>query len=69
MLNTPFPEIKFLRPHIDPYHTYLSLAILAILPSDHGDDETWKVARLDPLWNATESTAQWAREHIPARSN
>ncbi|PIL35158.1 hypothetical protein GSI_02947 [Ganoderma sinense ZZ0214-1] len=53
----------------DPYHTYLSLAILAILPSDHGEDETWKVARLDPWWNATESTAQWAREHIPARPN
>ncbi|KAM5540861.1 hypothetical protein V8D89_005505 [Ganoderma adspersum] len=53
----------------DPYHTYLSLAILAILPSDHGDDETWKLARLDPLWNATETTAQWAREHIPAKSN
>ncbi|TFK93292.1 terpenoid cyclases/Protein prenyltransferase [Polyporus arcularius HHB13444] len=52
----------------DPYHTYLSLAILAILPSDHGDDESWKLPRLNALWNATEETAAWAREHIPAKA-
>ncbi|TBU21837.1 terpenoid cyclases/Protein prenyltransferase [Dichomitus squalens] len=53
----------------DPYHTYLSLAILAILPADHGNDETWKLPRLNPLWNATEDTAQWARAHIPAKAS
>ncbi|KAI0373782.1 terpenoid cyclases/Protein prenyltransferase [Pilatotrama ljubarskyi] len=52
----------------DPYHTYLSLAILSILPADHGDDVNWQLPRLDPLWNATEETSAWARKHIPARS-
>ncbi|KAI8986274.1 terpenoid cyclases/Protein prenyltransferase [Trametes punicea] len=51
----------------DPYHTYLSLAILSILPADHSDDDIWKLPRLNALWNATEETAAWAREHIPAR--
>ena len=66
VLNDPFAIALRLR-SIDPYHTYLSLAVLAILPADHGEDETWKLARLDPLWNATEDTAQWAREHIPKK--
>ncbi|KAI0824009.1 terpenoid cyclases/Protein prenyltransferase [Trametes gibbosa] len=52
--------------HPDPYHTYLSLAILSVLPADHGDDSTWQLPRLDALWNATEDTAAWARKHIPA---
>ncbi|KAI9069323.1 terpenoid cyclases/Protein prenyltransferase [Trametes sanguinea] len=51
----------------DPYHTYLSLAILSILPADHAGDESWKLPRLDALWNATEDTAAWARQHIPAK--
>ncbi|KAI0629999.1 terpenoid cyclases/Protein prenyltransferase [Trametes polyzona] len=52
--------------HSDPYHTYLSLAILSILPADHGDDQSWQLPKLDTLWNATEETAAWARLHIPA---
>ncbi|KAI0351394.1 terpenoid cyclases/Protein prenyltransferase [Trametes cingulata] len=52
----------------DPYHTYLSLAILSILPADHGEDSSWELPQLDPLWNATEETATWARKHIPAKS-
>ncbi|KAI0655560.1 terpenoid cyclases/Protein prenyltransferase [Cubamyces menziesii] len=51
----------------DPYHTYLSLAVLSIITTSHGDDESWKLPQLDALWNATESTAAWAREHIPAK--
>ncbi|KAH9850205.1 terpenoid cyclases/Protein prenyltransferase [Lenzites betulinus] len=54
--------------HSDPYHTYLSLAILSILPADHGDDSSWKLPRLDALWNATEETAAWAKKHIPVQS-
>ncbi|TFY65056.1 hypothetical protein EVJ58_g2208 [Rhodofomes roseus] len=50
----------------DPYHTYLSLAALAVFqPPDA--DESWQLPQLDPLWNATLDTARWAREHIPAR--
>ncbi|KAI0759362.1 terpenoid cyclases/Protein prenyltransferase [Trametes elegans] len=52
----------------DPYHTYLSLAILSILPANHGDDESWTLPRLDALVNATEETAAWARQHIPEKS-
>ncbi|KAL1946071.1 hypothetical protein VTO73DRAFT_15198 [Trametes versicolor] len=52
----------------DPYHTYLSLAVLSVLPADHGDDASWELPQLDALWNATEETAAWGREHIPARS-
>ncbi|KAI0642970.1 terpenoid cyclases/Protein prenyltransferase [Trametes meyenii] len=50
----------------DPYHTYLSLAILSILPTDHGDDPSWELPRLDPLWNATEITVEWIKNHVPA---
>jgi hypothetical protein len=28
--------------------------------------ESWKVKLLDPALNATEETAQWARQHIAA---
>ncbi|KAL7279666.1 hypothetical protein ACG7TL_006073 [Trametes sanguinea] len=51
----------------DPYHTYLSLAVLSILPADHAGDESWNLPCLDALWNATEDTAAWARQHIPAK--
>ena len=57
------------KPAVDPYHTYLSLAILAILPSEHGEDATWNLPHLDALWNATEETAQWARDHIPQNAH
>jgi len=53
--------------HPDPYHTYLSLAAIAIHPP--GPEITtapsWKFKPLDPLLNANEETAQWARCHIP----
>lgn len=53
----------------DPYHTYLSLAILAILPSKKQEDPSWKLPQLNALWNATEETAQWAKEHIPGKGS
>ncbi|PCH40384.1 terpenoid cyclases/Protein prenyltransferase [Wolfiporia cocos MD-104 SS10] len=49
----------------DPYHTYLSLAALALLPPSDADS-SWDLPKLDPLWNASEATASWARAHIPA---
>lgn len=51
---------------VDPYHTYLSLAALALFPPPRAD-ETWQLPPLDPLWNATLDTARWAREHIPTQ--
>ncbi|TFK70535.1 terpenoid cyclases/Protein prenyltransferase [Pluteus cervinus] len=58
--------------HPDPYHTYLSLAALAMYSpyteGAEGNEATWQFESLDPLLNAKESTARWAREHIPARS-
>ncbi|EPT00297.1 hypothetical protein FOMPIDRAFT_1030563 [Fomitopsis schrenkii] len=50
----------------DPYHTYLSLAALALFPPPDAD-ESWQLPPLDPLWNATLDTARWAREHVPAQ--
>lgn len=55
----------------DPYHTYLSLAAIAVyapLSEEHGDVEadSWRIEPLDPLLNANISTVAWAREHIPA---
>ncbi|TEB39976.1 terpenoid cyclases/Protein prenyltransferase [Coprinellus micaceus] len=55
----------------DPYHTYLSLAAISLYPLDldasDTSAETWKLEPLDPLLNAKESTARWARQYIPAR--
>lgn len=55
----------------DPYHTYLSLAALAIYPPDLPSTEvnaaTWSIEKLDVLINARESTARWARKYIPGR--
>ncbi|KAG2009804.1 geranylgeranyltransferase type I [Coprinopsis cinerea AmutBmut pab1-1] len=57
--------------HPDPYHTYLSLAAIAMYPpevdGDVPDSETWKLEPLDPLLNANLSTAAWVRKHVPAR--
>lgn len=56
--------------HPDPYHTYLSSAMLAIYcaePAAHGTDPRWALAPLDPLLNARQDTACWAREHIGGR--
>ncbi|ETW82127.1 hypothetical protein HETIRDRAFT_239432, partial [Heterobasidion irregulare TC 32-1] len=53
--------------HPDPYHTYLSSAMLAIYcaePAARGTDARWALAPLDPLLNARQDTARWAREHI-----
>jgi len=57
-------QLSFLS---DPYHTYLSLAAIAIHPP--GPEITtapsWKFKPLDPLLNANKETAEWARCHIP----
>lgn len=65
------------NPPADPYHTYLSLAALSIyLPSFAVNPtealgarvaESWYFEKLDPLLNAREETAKWARKWIPAR--
>lgn len=53
---------------IDPYHTYLSLASISMYPpTTDGADQSWSLQPLHPLLNATEETARWALEHIPAR--
>ncbi|KAF9649787.1 terpenoid cyclases/Protein prenyltransferase [Thelephora ganbajun] len=55
--------------HADPYHTYLSLAAIAMFPpSESVEGSTWAIEPLDPVINAKLSTAQWARDHIPLRS-
>ncbi|KAG1881931.1 terpenoid cyclases/protein prenyltransferase alpha-alpha toroid [Suillus tomentosus] len=52
--------------HPDPYHTYLSLAAVALLPPDSPEGTSWALCPLDPLLNATYQTSSWARAHIPA---
>jgi len=54
----------------DPYHTYLSLAAIAMFPPPESAEGggTWAIESLDPLINAKVSTAQWARDHIPSKS-
>ncbi|KAG2131779.1 terpenoid cyclases protein prenyltransferase [Suillus clintonianus] len=52
--------------HPDPYHTYLSLAAVALLPSNPPEGSSWALHPLDPLLNATYQTSSWARAHIPA---
>ncbi|KAH9950677.1 terpenoid cyclases/Protein prenyltransferase [Amylocystis lapponica] len=49
----------------DPYHTHLSLAALSVLPPATVE-AGWQLPALDVLWIATEPTASWAHEHIPA---
>ncbi|OCH90435.1 terpenoid cyclases/Protein prenyltransferase [Obba rivulosa] len=48
----------------DPYHTYLSLASLALHPSREGDS-SWDLSPLNVFWNITEETARWIKDHIP----
>jgi len=48
----------------DPYHTYLSLAVVCMYSEG---SESWRLKRLDPLLNASEETSRWAREHLRAR--
>jgi len=50
----------------DPYHTYLSLAALALHPSSEGDS-SWELSPVNVFWNTTEATATWIKDHIPAR--
>ncbi|KIY52428.1 terpenoid cyclases/Protein prenyltransferase [Fistulina hepatica ATCC 64428] len=57
---------KAVGEHPDPYHTYLSLAALSMYPQTHDGHPSWQFEPLDPLLNAREQTARWAREHIPA---
>jgi len=54
--------------HADPYHTYLSLAALSIIPPPlEVSGNTWKFEPLDSLVNTKETTARWARERIRNR--
>ena len=46
----------------DPYHTYLGLTSVAIYPPLNA--ETWSLALVDPLINATAQTAQWALDKM-----
>ncbi|PSR72010.1 hypothetical protein PHLCEN_2v12114 [Hermanssonia centrifuga] len=48
----------------DPYHTYMAIATLSISPPPNSD-ESLQLAHLDVLWNTTEDTARWIREHVP----
>ncbi|OAX40430.1 terpenoid cyclases/Protein prenyltransferase [Rhizopogon vinicolor AM-OR11-026] len=51
--------------HPDPYHTYLALAAVALLPPNPSGGASWEICPLDPLLNATHQTSSWARAHIP----
>ncbi|KAJ7776766.1 terpenoid cyclases/protein prenyltransferase alpha-alpha toroid [Mycena maculata] len=55
----------------DPYHTYLSLAAVAMyaprLEPGARRYGQWEFAPFDPLLNASGDTVRWARSHIPAR--
>jgi len=57
-------RVKLLTRTADPYHTYLSLAVVCMYSEG---SEAWKVERVDPLLNAREETSRWAREHVRAR--
>jgi len=48
----------------DPYHTYLSLAAVAMYASGSEAGDSWRLQRLDPLLNAREETSRWARERV-----
>ncbi|KAJ7205659.1 terpenoid cyclases/protein prenyltransferase alpha-alpha toroid [Mycena rebaudengoi] len=57
--------------HPDPYHTYLSLAAMAMysprLEPSARSYGRWNFEPFDPLLNARMDTSRWARENIPAR--
>ncbi|EIN12322.1 terpenoid cyclases/Protein prenyltransferase [Punctularia strigosozonata HHB-11173 SS5] len=55
--------------HPDPYHTYLSLAVISLLPPRApANAQGWAgLQPLDALLNAKRDTAEWARKHIPAK--
>lgn len=52
--------------HPDPYHTYLTIAAAAVV----APDPKWEIQLqpLDPLINATQDTAQWAKMHVRGSS-
>ncbi|KAG6808275.1 hypothetical protein H0H92_004670 [Tricholoma furcatifolium] len=67
-----FLRQPYLKHHTDPYHTYLSLAALAmytptLIMGDHVHAASWTFESLDPLLNAREETSRWAKKYIPAR--
>ena len=62
VINHHLAEL-ILRHVTDPYHTYLSLASLALYPPDDVH-ESWILNKLDPLLNATQDTVGWIRKHI-----
>ncbi|KAG9315698.1 terpenoid cyclases/protein prenyltransferase alpha-alpha toroid [Chiua virens] len=57
------------KEHPDPYHTYLSLAAIAMFPPSANDsaEGSWRLQPLDPLLNANEATSSWVRKYIPSR--
>ena len=63
--------MSILTPHIDPYHTYLSLAALSLYPgplasyaNEHGI-KGWTFEALDPLLNVREELMKWMEVVIP----
>ncbi|KAG8998309.1 hypothetical protein FRB93_013784 [Tulasnella sp. JGI-2019a] len=52
----------------DPFHTYMSLASLSLYPLSKDaaaeDAASWSITALDPVVNAQEKTAQWARDTV-----
>lgn len=55
---------KLLTTLVDPYHTYLSLAAVAMYASESEAGYSWRLQRLDPLLNAREETSRWVRERL-----
>ncbi|KAF8216446.1 terpenoid cyclases/protein prenyltransferase alpha-alpha toroid [Mycena galopus ATCC 62051] len=57
--------------HPDPYHTYLSIAALALFPPTIPDEgpvsKSWELIPLNPLLNGSEETIKWIREHVPVK--
>ncbi|KIP04227.1 hypothetical protein PHLGIDRAFT_76254 [Phlebiopsis gigantea 11061_1 CR5-6] len=47
----------------DPYHTYMSVAAMSVLPPSIPTDD-WTLPPLDVLWNATKETVAWLRAHV-----
>ena len=60
---------KLLTTLVDPYHTYLSLAAVAMYASEGDAGDSWRLHRLDPLLNAREETSRWARERVGNRQS
>lgn len=51
---------------LDPFHTYMSLAVLSIYTPAAGEgEEPLNLRPLDVALNATIATAEWARRYMP----